>query len=369
MPFNGENRVFIEDIINGMYDWVRVIDRNDYVLFMNKPMCESLGLPSHPGIKCYEAIGRKSPCENCVSRQASFDGAMHEKEETINGRVYSVMSSPVKNSSGDITSVVEVLRDITEQKEMHNKIIEQKEKLLDDLSIARKLQCSLLPKKLPEDRLAFSYIYKPCESIGGDFIDIFKIDKNHTGIYIADVSGHGVSASMLTVFLRSSMDKTLHSPAKALEKLFLDYGKGNFENDLYITVFYAIINFHEKKITFSNAGHNVAPILFNKDKFNLLRTPGIPISNWLDQPGYTDKSLTLEAGDRIFLYTDGIIEIRNPKGGIFGEERLLSHLLGNDSAPNTILNEIFMRALEFSEETDASKISDDITIALLEIKE
>jgi len=368
MNINKNDSNFIEDIINGMYDWVRVIDRDDNIIYMNKAMSEDLGCESEGEKKCYAVIGRNTPCENCVSRKAVFDGTPHEKEEIINGRTLSIMSSPIKDKQGNITSVVEVLRDITQTKELQKKIIEQNNKLQDDLNIARKLQCSLLPKTLSEDKIKFSFIYQPCESIGGDFVDIYNIDEKHIGVYIADVSGHGVYASMLTVFLRSSINKGILSPSEALKKLYKEYNKSNFDPDLYITVFYAVINLEERTITFSNAGHNVAPIIFNKSKFNLLRTPGIPISNWLDKPGYTEKTLPLEKGDRIFLYTDGIIEIRNSLSEIFGEERLLNLLLNGGSEPNSILNGIFDSALTFSGIKDVTEISDDITMALLEIK-
>ena len=104
---------FIRDIIDAMYDWVRVIDRDDCMIYINKAMQQ--GLADYPaGSKCYEALGRTGPCENCISRKSVFDGKTCEKEEIISDRIFSVMSSPVKNKDGDIIAVVEVLRDITQ---------------------------------------------------------------------------------------------------------------------------------------------------------------------------------------------------------------------------------------------------------------
>jgi phosphoserine phosphatase RsbU/P len=276
------NSLFIEDIINGMYDWVRVIDRDDNILYVNKTMKENI--TKYPvGQKCYMAIGRDTPCENCISRKAIFEGHSHQKEEIIAGRTFSIMSSPVKNETGEIIAAVEVLHDITQIKHLQKQTMEQNKKLQEDLNIAKKLQCRLLPKKQLEDKVNFSFLYQPCEDIGGDFLDIYNIDETHTGVYIADVSGHGVSASMLTIFLRSSINKKQLSPTKALEELFKEFNYNNFDPDLYITVFYAIIDTLNKTVTFSNAGHNVSPIIFNKDKTEFLRVPGIPISNWLSR--------------------------------------------------------------------------------------
>lgn len=362
-----ESSMSIKDIIDGMYDWVRVLDRDDNVIFVNNAMAQSLK-SCVIGQKCYEMVGRNAPCENCISRKAVFEGKPQEKEEIINDRIFAVMSSPVKNSNGDIVGVVEVLRDVTEMKKMQRKMFEQNKKLQDDLEMAKKLQCSLLPKHLPEDKVKFSFIYKPCEALGGDFLDIFKIGKDHVGLYIADVSGHGVSASMLTVFLRSTFNKFTLSPAEALEELYREFNKNNFDGNVYITVFYAILDLKQYKITYSNAGHNVPPVIFSKDRFDLLRIPGIPISSWMDTPGFAEKSMELLKGDKLFFYTDGVVEIRNHAGEQFGEERLLDALLNESGEPVSTLNKIIDNACEFASIKSFDEIMDDITMALLEIK-
>lgn len=357
----------IENIINGMNDWVRVLDRNDTIIYMNQAMTEGLACNAI-GMKCYKALGKSEPCENCTSRKAVFDGHPYEKEEAIGDRTFSVVSSPVKEPTGEITAVVEVLRDITQVKKLQKKILEQNKKLQNDLDIAKKLQCSLLPKELPDDKVKFSFIYKPCEDLGGDYLDIFKIDDEHMGLYIADVSGHGVSASMLTIFLRSSINKRTLSPARALEALYRDFNRHGFGQNLYITVFYAILNLKEKSMVYSNAGHNVSPIIFGSNRFELLRLPGIPISDWMEKPVYTERQISLGKGDRLFFYTDGIIEMRNQQNEQFGEERLLDMLLNSPLEPSGTLNGIVDSACSFAGIEAVYDVPDDITMALLEIK-
>ncbi|MCX7709776.1 MAG: SpoIIE family protein phosphatase [Clostridia bacterium] len=358
---------FIENIINGMYDWVRVLDRDDNILYINKAMAEAVG-DNPVGVKCYKAIGRSSPCENCTSRQAVFNGSPQEKEEIIHDKIYSVMSSPIKNDQGEIVAVVEVLRDVTQTRKLQKLLLEQNKRLKDDLDMAKKLQCSLLPKEIPEDKMKFSFLYKPCETLGGDFLDIFMVDRDHAGIYIADVSGHGVPASMLTVFLRSTFNKKTISPAQALRELYYEFNKSHFDRDFYISVFYAVINLESKTAVYSNAGLNVCPIVFNTDKFEILMTPGIPISNWVEQPEYIDRTISLKSLDRIFLYTDGVIELKNSSNEQYGEERLLNILLKDTSDPAGTLLHIMDSACEFAGISNTRSIPDDITLALIELK-
>ncbi len=363
------NKRFIEDIIDGMFDWVRVIDKDDNVIYMNKAM--SVNAKSvKVGSKCYHVIGRDTPCENCISRKAVFFGQPHEKEECIGDKIFSVMSSPVKNEQGKTVAVVEVLRDATQMKQLQQEILRQNIKLQEDLNMARRLQCSMLPKYFPKDKVDFSFLYNPCEALGGDFLDIFKIDENHLGLYVADVSGHGVPASMLTIFLRSTLNKRLISPSEALNDLFFEFNKSDMGEDLYITVFYAILNTEEKTMLYANAGHNVSPVIFNTERntFEILRQPGVPISRWVEAPEYEDGHAGLNTGDRLFFSTDGIIEMRNPRKEQFGEDRLFDLLLSSKKDPSGTLNTIIDEACEFAGIKDLKTIIDDITIALLEIK-
>jgi len=351
-----------------MYDWVRVIDKNDNVIFVNKAMEEGIGKPFIPGIKCYEMVGRNSPCDNCTSRESVFDGMTHEKEEIINGRSFSVMCSPLRNAEGEIIAVVEVLRETTQLKQLYQEMQNQNEKLKWELSMARKLQSSLLPRLINSDKIDFSYLYIPCETLGGDFIDIFMIDDTHLGLYIADVSGHGVPASLLTVFLRSSINKKLLSPAKALEELYIEFNKGKIDDELYITVFYCIIDLEERTMLYSNAGLNVAPIIFGRDRFEILRHPGIPICNWTDKPGYHNGFAKLNQNDKLFVYTDGILEIRDRDNNQYGEDRMLEILLDDGLSPHHRLLALKRSAFQFAGINSARELKDDITMGLLEFK-
>ncbi|HOA55566.1 MAG TPA: SpoIIE family protein phosphatase [Clostridiales bacterium] len=361
------NRPFIEDILNGMYDWVRVIDRDHNVIYMNRAMSEGLGV-HHLGKKCYEVLGRSEPCLNCTSRKSVFDGESQEKEEYIGDRSFSVMSSPLRNSAGEVIAAVEVLRETTQLKKLYHEMQDQNHKLKSEVEMARKLQTSLLPDPPDDPRLDFSMVYMPCESLGGDFVDIFYIDDSRLGVYIADVSGHGAQASLLTVFLRSTINKKLLSPAKALEELYYEFNQSKLDREMYISIFYSIIDLDAKTMLYSNAGLNVIPAVYGRHRFELLRLPGIPISNWLEKPEYKEGTINLSSGDRFFMYTDGILEIRNEANEQFGEDRLLEILLKSSSTPEQILRDIKESAFKFAGARSLERLQDDVTMALLELK-
>jgi len=237
--------------------------------------------------------------------------------------------------------------------------------------MAKMLQRKLLPSSSPNDKIIFNYLYKPCDMLGGDFVDIYNIGKDHLGVYIADVSGHGVSASILTVFLRSTISKRMTSPAEALNTLYREYNNNNFESEVYITVFYAIYDLRNNILTYSNAGHNATPILYNKTRKGeqkQLKIPGLPISNWVDTISYSERSVRVVPGDMLFLYTDGLAEIKNDDKTMFGQDRInqaLRSLKGDDH--HIMLNELINRVYGFANISNESMQMDDITMSFVEM--
>ena len=180
--------------------------------------------------------------------------------------------------------------------------------------------------------------------------------------------GHGITSSLLTVLCVLHLKTTL-SPSDALTQLYNEFNSVGFDENLYITVFYSIINLKENTITYANAGHSTCPIVFNNTRFEFLRNAGLPISNWTEKPNYTEKSNTLYKKDRIFFCTDGIIEARNSLDEQFGEDRLIEILTSEKESPDVVLNDIIRQACEFmGKECSLCCFEDDITMALLEVK-
>ena len=147
------------------------------------------------------------------------------KEEIIGGRHYSIKSSPVKDSNGEIYAAVEVFRDVTRERKLELDLINKNKKINKDLQFAKRIQEKILPRKGANDSLKLDYVYKPSEILSGDMFDMFNIDEDNVGIYISDVAGKGVAASMMTMFIRQSMrvmKDDIKSPSAALENCIGD---------------------------------------------------------------------------------------------------------------------------------------------------
>ncbi|KXZ39344.1 Serine phosphatase RsbU, regulator of sigma subunit [Alkalithermobacter thermoalcaliphilus JW-YL-7 = DSM 7308] len=352
---------FIEDILNGMIDWVRVIDNTGTVIYANKHMKEAVG-EQLIGSSCYYSLGRKCMCEDCVAQKTIKTGATNVKEEIVGDRIFSVISSPIKDIDGNIYAVVEVFRDITEDKKLKKQIIEKNNKINKDLEFARTIQKNMLPDKGNFENVNIDYIYNPSEDLGGDIFDIFKIDDNKIGMYISDVVGHGIEASMLTMFVRQMMRcgcKSSLTPSKALERLHKNFLELKLDYDKYVTIFFAILDKKDGTLKYANAGHNTFPILFNEKDVKLLKTSGNLISPLFDKVEYEDNTINISKGDKILFYTDGLIENRNNKGEEFGLNRLID-IIKKDSK-NTIQN-IEKEVNSFI----TNKRKDDLAVLLVE---
>ncbi|HHV38312.1 MAG TPA: SpoIIE family protein phosphatase [Tepidimicrobium sp.] len=312
-------------VLESMADWVRVVDYDGNVLYANRAMKESLG-EELEGKKCYRIHNKKEACGFCISRRSIKNKETIQKEEVIGGKFYSIKSSPVLDDSGKAIAAVEVFRDVTRERKLELELIEKNTKMSKDLLFAKRLQRRILPKKGRYNTVEIDHLYKPSEMLSGDMFDIYYIDDDHIGIYISDVVGNGITASMMTMFIRQTMraikDDILR-PSVALTELHKRFVALDLKSDKYFTIFYGIYNFKSNRLIYANAGHNCVPIKYNNNEISLLKTSGLPISLIFNEIYYEENDIILDRGDKILLYTDGITEVRDSKGNEFGVERLV----------------------------------------------
>jgi len=217
---------------------------------------------------------------------------------------------------------------------------EKQIRLDDDLRAAAEIQKSLLPPAAVTFMgIETGWRFIPSYRIGGDLFNIFSLDENHVGIYMLDVSGHGVPAAMVAVsayqmlnsrpgyLLKKSIQPPPYyeivSPSEVLAALNREFPMERF--DKFFTLSYVIVNLNNGHLRYSNAAHP-PPVLLRKDGAVELLKEGGTVIGLGEGFIFEEGEATLFPGDRLFAYTDGIPEYRNADGEFYGEDRFLRSL-------------------------------------------
>ncbi|NUM33321.1 MAG: fused response regulator/phosphatase [Candidatus Brocadiae bacterium] len=204
---------------------------------------------------------------------------------------------------------------------------ELSEEMKAELSKAKEIQRNLMPRQFPPTPGFELYaFYKPYDQIGGDYYDVIPIDADHVGILIADVSGHGISGAMVMVMVRSAIRawvNTTTSPKELLMKVNPIIARDILPG-LFVTMYYAVLNLQTRVLTCSCAGHNPAVLWTTKDRVSIFTQKGGMPMGILAGPAFQatlkEQVIQLDKGDRVVLYTDGMVETMNPEGEEFSEE-------------------------------------------------
>ena len=220
---------------------------------------------------------------------------------------------------------------------------------------ARRLQQRLLPAGKSMGGVPYSYTYIPCFGVGGDLPDVYELNNQTYGV-LADVSGKGISAGMLSAFVKAGFDRKQPDLARAISTLNAKFNELHQDERSYITLAAVRIDTQEKKLRYVSAGHNAPILLRNSLGINEIESPAPPVSNWMPDFTYSEKELPYESGDLLVLLTDGVTECTNAKGEFFGVERTESVLLQSHGAEDFI-GKLKTALSVFS----GGKFSDDIT--------
>ena len=271
-------------------------------------------------------------------------------------------------------------------KALNKELTWRQERIEEDLAAAADIQRSLLPQKMDSiDHLAVAWKFKPCDKIGGDIFNMSQLDDDHWGIYMLDVSGHGVPAAMVAVsvfqnlhpqagriLMKSRGAKQVHafrSPAKVLDKLDLEYTFDRFNN--FFTINYVILNTATGNFTCSSAGHPPPIIIRQNGSLDVMTSGNPPIGTRdlrliEEQITFPEEKRKLNSGDKLLLYTDGVFEYQNHRGEFYGNEQFHRQLIDLKDRPVSELVDMQFHALmEFGNGT-APK--DDISLLGIEFK-
>jgi serine phosphatase RsbU (regulator of sigma subunit)/anti-sigma regulatory factor (Ser/Thr protein kinase) len=235
-----------------------------------------------------------------------------------------------------------------------------------ELDIASSIQQSILPRTFPPfpDRLDFQIFAAmiPAREVGGDFYDFFFVDHERLALVIGDVSGKGVPAAIFMAVSRTALKSTAlagQPPDACLRQvnnlLCLDN-----RAELFVTIFYGILNTRTGELAYCNGGHNPPYVLRRDGSIELLPHTGGTVLGVLDDLQYQAKQATVIPGESIFLYTDGVTEAMNADGALFSEARLRAALLEvHGESPEAVIRSVVERV---NHHAGTVAQSDDITV-------
>ncbi|MDH5405126.1 MAG: SpoIIE family protein phosphatase, partial [Candidatus Aminicenantes bacterium] len=241
----------------------------------------------------------------------------------------------------------------------------EKERIEKELELAAQIQKDLLPKENPEcENFEIAGSNIPCHQVGGDYYDFITIDPCRLGIIIADVSGKGVSASLLMASLRGAVHSEVY-PHYKLEEMAAklnNYVHRSSAINRFITFFFCELNRKSGELRYINAGHNPPLILDRKGKIHRLESCGLCLGV-LPSVNYEAKKVALNPGDVALLFTDGITESLNKENEEYSEDKLIRLLKKHSNLPaQKLLERIFDEVNSF---TSGAEQIDDMTLVVI----
>jgi len=268
------------------------------------------------------------------------------------------------------------IRETASNLTLSQNVLNQKTSRLDmidaDLSNAQVIQDYFIRSTMMEDASPLiegvkqTYIYKPFLEVGGDFINVARLDKDKLGIVIADVMGHGISAAMATGVMKSAFNLLVKEYGQHPVELMQKMNKHFYDifTTLYATCYYALIDMEQRMISLTKAGHN-HPIIWKykqKQFVNIeAKGPGLGI---IPDAKFEAYHIDIESGDKVLFFTDGIIEQRNALNEMYSLGRLNEVFQRLIMDQNTcIIQSIFEDLKAFSK---GEQFQDDISLLLFE---
>lgn len=286
-----------------------------------------------PDIKGDEVCRRLKKNEETKDIPVLFLSSLLETSEKIKGLESGGLDF-INNAAdyAEILARIEThlkLRELNQELQASNqKLILKQNALNEDLYAAAYIQQSLLPVQPPQkiENLEIAWLCNPCEMVGGDICSINRLNNELSVFYVLDVSGHGVPSAMVTVSVTQFIQQLFHSffsPKETLTALNRSYPFEKF--NMFSTIFYMTFNNQKGTLIYSSAGHPPAVHLSPDSPFRLLTSNG-PVIGIAANYSYEECVETLKFGDKIILYSDGIVEFSGESNQQYGTERFY-HLL------------------------------------------
>ncbi len=253
---------------------------------------------------------------------------------------------PLRDVNDHIVGIVGISHDITQRKLAENELKRRTVEMETDVLMARQVQETFLPRTYPvfprgvpaeSSAIRFAHRYVPATTLGGDFFNIVQLSDTKCGVLVCDVMGHGVRAGLLTALIRGvvgELGERAENPINVLSEINRSLAPilEQTGQPIFATAFFGVIDTGANSILYGNAGHP-APLIRRSDGsiIKLTSANPEPAAGLIPGFSYTRQECSFNAGDLFLGYTDGVVEAPNPKGQLYGDDRLaifLRHSLG-----------------------------------------
>lgn len=233
-----------------------------------------------------------------------------------------------------------------------------------ELSIAREIQYSILPQTMPRlPGVTVAARYRPMTSVAGDFYDFLQLDEERVGVLVADVSGHGVPAALIASMVKvalAAQQSCADRPADVLAGM--NRALVGRLASRYVTAAYLFIDRRQGTLRYAAAGHPPMLHLGKRGNVQQIEENGV-LLGFLEDACYTTCEKRFEPGDRLLLYTDGLIEAENAAGDFYGLERVQTTIAGSSHLAAADAADAVLQAMDSWSQLPAA---DDLTIVLIE---
>jgi serine phosphatase RsbU (regulator of sigma subunit) len=241
--------------------------------------------------------------------------------------------------------------------------------LQQELATARQIQFSILPHDPPAaSRLAIATRYLPMTEVAGDFFDFAKVDADRCGFLIADVSGHGVPAALVAAMVKVAFQAQVAHPENPDRVLAgMNEILGHRLEGRFVTAGYAFIDTAARRLRYAGAGHPPLFLLSGKGEVQKLFAQGLMLGPFPDAQ-YARAERHLAPGDRILMYTDGIVETFNRQEEEFGEERLKNLLCTeNHLSAEEMADRLLLETKAWAGVREGDSLADDLTLIIIDV--
>lgn len=323
-----------------------------------------INMPGMDGLELLGQLNEDKP--DMMSVILSAYGDMANIRAAMNLGAFDFITKPV-----DFADLKVTMERTLRQMEQLREALASRDRLVSlekELYLASQMQQLIVPDVFPcnGDFEVFGRM-RAARNVGGDFFDVMWLDERRVCLVVADVAGKGVPAALMMMSCRTllrGVAATLDDPAEVLEAVNGMLCEGNRLN-MFVTVFYAVYEIDTGRLWYANGGHN-APVLVRGGEAEELESTGDLVLGVLQSHEFSSREVRLEAGDRVFMFTDGVTESEDGAGEPFGVSRLCEVLLGGSmETVEGLVARVFVEVDGFS--GDGAQF-DDITCLCLERK-